>query len=209
MRDFELCSADQPASVRIAASVSKSLAVDGSREEQKSACNELLAEVLQRDFGVTSEREVGDGWTVEKSESGAPRLFLNGQLSKIHLSMAHSGPWVAVAAAVGARVGIDVEQIKPRGNFAEMAKYMGWADKVDDLDSFLSRWTLWEACVKLEESSIFKTTNTAFEALGSTQFEQGFSEVGSWAGLRHYLPEGAFFALAMHQDGDQALEVKR
>jgi len=192
----------------IRASIAKAPGADVSREYQRSVCRTLIQEMLEDrligEFAAGAET----AWTLKSSETGAPRLVHRGLSPSIHVSLAHSGPWIAVALARGARVGIDIEQKKPRANVAAMAEYMGWADRVTDLNGFLSRWTLWEACVKLEESSIFNGENAAFDALGKNRSNEALYESGTWASLNRNLKEGAFLALAIHRNGRQPLEIK-
>lgn len=135
-------------------------------------------------------------------------MFFAGVPAEVNVSLAHSGPWIGVALALGANIGIDVEQMKPRENVAAMAEYMGWADRVLDTNDFLSRWTLWEACVKLEEASIFSRNNPAFDALGRLKSDGSLLEAGRWAGLKRRMPEGAHFALAIDRKCQVPLEIK-
>lgn len=111
--------------------------------------------------------------------------------------MAHSGRWIAVAVASCARVGVDIERVGRRKNFSAMAEYMGWQEQVNGEEDFMSMWTMWEACVKLEESSIFCTSNSAFESLGGIEPGEAWLEKGPWGGLKKRTPDGAHFALAV------------
>lgn len=123
-------------------------------------------------------------WSLHKSRAGAPRLLCDGKRSNLDLSVSHSGRWVAVALGQDVKVGIDVEQDRDFRDVAALADYMGWSPRVDNANDFLIRWTLWEACVKLEESSVFARSNAAFEALVGSNPRGLVRSCGRWIALR-------------------------
>lgn len=176
-----------------------------SRAYQQSACQSVLNELLR--MPAFSAAHI-DQATLNHSESGSPRLLVGGAPSGINLSMAHSGRWVAVALAKGARVGVDVERARPRENFVAMAEYMGWKDRVDNLDDFLTQWTIWEACVKLSESSIFARNNAAFVELRDIEPDALMPEYGPWTGMRMRISDKAYFALAIHHACEATLVTR-
>lgn len=202
-------SIEQPDSIYIRALVAKTSTSQPSRAYQQTACRKLLGMMLEENDFSGALCGHTKGWDVEKSESGAPRLVHHGLRSELNISMAHSSNWISVALAKGARVGVDIEAGKPREKSAAMAEYMGWSNRVEDTKDFLALWTLWEACVKLEESSIFCSTNSAFAALEGAEKNKPLLESGPWAGLTRELPEDVQFSLAIHCSNQQRLEIKK
>lgn len=123
-------------------------------------------------------------WSLRRTRAGAPRLWFDGNASNLSLSMAHSGRWVAVALGQDVKVGVDVEGDRDFRDVVALADYMGWSPRVDNANEFLIRWTLWEACVKLEESSVFSGRNAPFEALVHSNHRGSVQCSGRWIALR-------------------------
>jgi hypothetical protein len=192
---------------RVTALIARAPLEKPSRDYQQTACAFLLHRLLDAGPFVAAYR-AGRNWRLARAASGAPRLIQNEGPSRFNVSIAHSGDWFAVALAKGARVGVDIERIKPRKNLRAMAEYMAWSGEVSNLDDFLARWTLWEACVKLEESSIFARGNAAFEALRKAAQGRSLMSVDRWTALRTRESRGAQFALALECEGREPLELR-
>ena len=78
-----------------------------TRATQSQAAQMLLRRTLQQHWGAPRL----EPWTLGRTAAGQP--VLNGP-SPPSVSLAHSGPWIACAAAESGQVGIDVEAIRPR-----------------------------------------------------------------------------------------------
>lgn len=81
---------------------------------------------------------------LERSRYGKPEIAGGGA----YLSLSHSGPWLAAAAARD-RVGIDVEIERPVP-YRRLAKRLDWPAElgIEDAGTFFRAWTLWEAALK-------------------------------------------------------------
>lgn len=147
-----------------------------------------------------SPRLVGN-WSLHTSRAGAPRLLCDGKPSSLDLSVSHSGRWIAVALGQDVKVGIDVERERDFRDVSALAHYMGWGRRVDNANDFLIRWTLWEACVKLEESSIFASSNAAFEALVQSESRGPIQCSGRWIAIRVREPGELHATVVLHNPG--------
>lgn len=155
-----------------------------SRQHQRAACRFLLSRLLAMELQASgSPRSIAD-WSLRKSRAGAPRLLCDGKRSSLDLSMSHSGRWVAVALGQDVKVGVDVERERDFRDVSALADYMGWSRCVDNANDFLIRWTLWEACVKLEASSVFSGRNAPFEALVQSESRGPIQSSGRWIAIR-------------------------
>lgn len=128
---------------------------------------------------LTASRLTGGptaGLEVAGGRDTAPRLSSGeGDRLDITLSLSHSGPTVAAAAARNVLgVGVDVEQTTERRVDGSLT-FMGWADvlgcgegraSLSD-DAFTQLWTLWEASVKCEGIYLLSRKNRAFDALAA------------------------------------------
>ncbi len=81
---------------------------------------------------------------LQRSPYGKPEISGGGAC----LSLSHSGPWLAAAAARD-RIGIDVEVERP-ARYRRLARRLEWPDDlaVDEPAAFFRAWTLWEAAIK-------------------------------------------------------------
>ena len=193
-----------PASVCVRALLARLPCREPTRAHQREACRYLIGRLLTSfpaGFHHTSQ------WSVERARSGAPRLDCDGKPSGLDVSLSHNGPWLAVAVGRNASVGVDVERARPFRDVAAMAEYMGWSRQVSSLDDFLERWTLWEACVKVEQSSIFSKQSTAFAALAKLSGANALQSAGRWAAVRMRESGSARFALALRQRGAKPLQL--
>jgi len=145
---------------------------------------------------------------VETGALGEPRLLVDGGPSELQLSIAHSGEWFAVALASQGRAGVDIEAVRPRKRLHEIADYLGWGEEIANLGEFLDRWTLWEACVKLERSTIFSTSCPSFEALSRNEGKERTFGCAPWLGVRSQASEDMHFALVLKLERPQGLRVR-
>ncbi len=165
---------------------------DSSLESLRTSCRFLLNRLLCK----TSTAPPID-WKLHYAASGAPYLSCNGAKSQLNVSMAHSAQWLAVGLSIGACIGVDVEQLKPRKNFPAMADLLGWKEEVRDLSEFLSKWTLWEAGVKCIGSSSLARANSEFEQLDYHDAKGSVRTSGHWNGLRARLGKDAYYAIVL------------
>jgi 4'-phosphopantetheinyl transferase len=77
--------------------------------------------------------------------------------ARVQFSLSHSGSAAVVAVVIGARIGVDVETLRPRARLDALAArvldsedHADWLDRPDDeqLRAFLEHWTAKEAYVK-------------------------------------------------------------
>lgn len=174
-----------------------------SRQCQQAACRVVLSRLLETEIEASRSARSLDHWSLRKSRAGAPRLFCGGKPSNLSLSMAHSGRWIAVALGQGVNVGVDVERERGFRDVAALADYMGWSPGVDNAHDFLIRWTLWEACVKLEESSVFSARNAAFEALVRSDPRGEVQSSGRWIALRVWEPGEMHATVVLQPSGNK------
>ncbi|RYZ02981.1 MAG: 4'-phosphopantetheinyl transferase superfamily protein [Alphaproteobacteria bacterium] len=88
---------------------------------------------------------------------GKPHIETEEGLATFEFNLSHSGDWVVVGFARGAAVGVDIEQIRPMPDMADVARHTFAASEAasiealpDDqrIDGFFSCWTRKEAYVK-------------------------------------------------------------
>jgi hypothetical protein len=94
-----------------------------------------------------------DGCTLVQADDGSPRLQVDGRQSDWHVSLTHSGEWVACALAP-APVGVDLEMPRPRRDLLGLAAFAFSPDEcrrlealvdADRSDEFHRLWSLKEA----------------------------------------------------------------
>ncbi len=112
--------------------------------------------------------------------------------------MAHSSQWLAVGLSRGARIGVDIERLKPRKNYPAMAGILGWKEKVRDLSDFLSKWTLWEAGAKCIGSSSLARPNAEFERLDYRNADGRVDSLGRWNSLHDRLNQDTYYAIVLN-----------
>jgi hypothetical protein len=179
-----------------------------SRTEQRLAGLALLGKLLSSLGEHNPGSNDSADWLLSPAASGAPKLLLDGEPSGLSVSFSHSGAWLAAAVSNGPRIGVDIESGGTHRNFAAMANYLGWPTNAGTRDGFLLRWTLWEACVKMNASSIFAPCDAAFDALTREQPSGAFWQADRWAGVQFREAEGAHFAFALEQPGTQTLRFR-
>jgi 4'-phosphopantetheinyl transferase len=75
---------------------------------------------------------------------GRPRL----PSGELHLSVSHSGVWVAVAVTAAAPVGVDVEQVRPIDIASMTSLVLAPQERAETLAEFYTHWTRKESVVK-------------------------------------------------------------
>ena len=101
---------------------------------------------------------------LEYGPRGKPEVVLAPEPADLRFNVSHSGPLALYALARGARVGVDLERVRPvphaervaRRIFppAEMRDWMGLPEE-DRLDGFFARWTRLEALAKLHGGGVW------------------------------------------------------
>jgi hypothetical protein len=169
-------------------------------QSRRTACRYLLQQLLSFTSAVKKNE-----WKLFHSASGAPCLSSNGKPSQLSVSMAHSADWLAAGVAFEARIGVDIELLKPRGNILAMAEFLGWKVRVHDNRDFHAKWTLWEAGAKCVEGSVLMRENPGFDRLCDVDMRDKVSNSGHWSGLHGCLEEKLFYAIVLECQHDAAL----
>jgi hypothetical protein len=164
------------------------------------ACRYLLKQLLL--FTVAMKK---NEWRLYYSASGAPCLSHNGKPSQLNVSMSHSAGWLAIGVAFEARIGVDIERLKPRGNISAIAAFLGWKERIHDNLDFHEKWTMWEASAKSVEGSVFMRNNPGFERLCDRKVQDQVSNSGQWSSLHGCLDEKLFYAIVLEGQNDTAL----
>lgn len=103
-----------------------------------------------------------EDWTIERGERGEPRVVRRGQMSRLHLSIAHSGGQVFCAVATQP-VGVDIEHAPRERDWLGLASTLYPAAFVEGMNAvgsvdrryrFLQRWTLDEALAKAQGTGL-------------------------------------------------------
>lgn len=175
-----------------------------SRASQSQSCRWLLQQLLQ----VLHPTDSGN-WAVNYSNQGAPLLQYQGRPSRYHLSFSHSGQHFALALGQGIPLAVDIERCGSGRNFAALGSYLGWNPDDTTEDSFLARWTLWEACAKVSSKSILSQSIEGFDQLSSQMQLQQLIQVESWYALQLKVLDHAFVSFVMHQSESPALTCQR
>jgi 4'-phosphopantetheinyl transferase len=165
---------DAPAAIRVA----------------RAATRVVLAEHLETDpIEVAISRECAH---CGHPAHGRPTLAGN---ERVSFSLSHSGSYAVIALAVdGARVGVDVEEIRSRSridalaarvlNDAEHAKWSSLDDEHERVRSFLAVWTAKEAYLKALGIGIttrLRDVPSAVEGWTTRALDLGETRVGALA----------------------------
>ena len=176
---------------------------DPSRQETQTGCRYLLRNML-----ASALPESGASWELSYASSGAPRLSCDGRPSAINISFAHSGTWLAVGLSYGDKIGVDIEQVKPRRNGRAIAEFLGWKGAVKDPNDFYAKWTLWEAGAKCIESSALMKQNPGFDQLYRVCTQSHVATSGLWAGMHDRIDGRASYAIVLKCNEKTALSQR-
>ena len=173
---------------------------NSSHQSRRTACRYLLQQLLS----FTSAEKQNE-WKLYHSASGAPCLLSNGKPSQLDVSMTDSADWLAAGVAFEARIGVDVERFRPRGNISAMADFLGWKERVRDNRDFHAKWVRWEASVKCAAGSVLMRENPGFERLCNVDTRDQVTNSGHWSGLHGCQEEKLFYAIVLKCPHDAAL----
>jgi phosphopantetheinyl transferase len=174
--------------------------VPDSRPRTRSASHRRLqsrvGRVLAREAAARLNQRCSAEFEIAGGGDSRPVLVCNpahGDSTTIAIS--HSGRWVSAAAAPGQyRLGIDVQVIEPR-DVARLAGFMNWTgllgapagDSAREQGRFTHLWTLWEAAVKCNGSTLLADVVPAFNSLAPhcrPGTGQSWAAGGYWAHSR-------------------------
>lgn len=119
--------------------------------------------VLRRLLGRYMAMEAGD-LRIEYGPRGKPEIALGEGLADLRFNVSHSGPLALYAFARGARVGVDLERVRPVPHAARVASRIfppdelrAWSALPEEqrLEGFFSRWTRLEALAKLHGGGVW------------------------------------------------------
>jgi 4'-phosphopantetheinyl transferase EntD len=127
------------------------------KKHTKSQANYLAGRVLAKNLLT---EHLGTNWrllSVLHDAHGAPEVWLEGKKISVGISISHSHNWVACALNFdGHRVGVDIEQMRPRNTMLEMAQCLAHKDELLWVNRYCSRvedfyryWTAKEALAKV------------------------------------------------------------
>lgn len=170
-----------------------------SYQSRSSSCRYLLQRLL-----CSISMDQNQHWQLKYSDSGAPRLAAYEE-GNLHISMAYSANWLAAGVARGARIGVDIERIKPRKNISEKADFLDWKVPVHDLQDFYAKWTLWEASAKCAEGSALMRKNPGFEMLCHMDLNDRVGKAVPWGGLQGCYKEEVIYAVVLQCQTDASL----
>ena len=127
---------------------------NGKRQLQFVACRYLLAELLNDYFDIPSLPNIIIGLNQRPH-------FEKANLPDFNIS--HSGDYIAVAVCSEGKIGIDIEQHRPRKQFLNIAKQffseqeIAWMNQQkDNLSAFWQLWTLRESALKLYAKGVWQ-----------------------------------------------------
>ncbi len=133
------------------------------RTSTKGRLNYWLARRLGKQLLRARVGGAWQDWQILNHFNGAPQVFRLGRRSvEACLSIAHSGEWVVCALSTdGLTVGVDIERIKPRTHWPEMAQALAhplewsWLEQhVGSLDMMYRYWTAKEALAKWDGCAV-------------------------------------------------------
>jgi phosphopantetheinyl transferase len=120
------------------------------RDALRQKCDQLLRK-LARKMGADDAEPV----TVRHISGSAPCLYWGEKACDLRASVAHSGPWVAVALAGQGSIGVDIQVRDDRRRYREIAEFLNLdPDAMRDKRLFFSSWTLREAIAKAADESM-------------------------------------------------------
>ncbi len=170
-----------------------------SYQSRRNTCHYLLQRLLRSISAIYQPcREL------EYSAAGAP-VLAGGGTQDLHVSMARSDDWLAVGVSHEARIGVDIERIKPRTNISEKAEFLNWQVKLHDLQDFYAKWTLWEAGAKCVQGSVFMSKNPGFDALCPIETLEKVARSGPWNGIHGCIDKQVFYAVVLQCENNTEL----
>lgn len=125
-----------------------------SRRKQFLVCRSILASLLKQycDINTLPQIIIGDN---------SRPCFFDRHLPDFNIS--HSQDWVAVAISLTGKVGVDIEVVRQRKNYLNVAKNFfaegeyQWMIRQDDtLKAFWQLWTLKESALKLYAKGVWQ-----------------------------------------------------
>ncbi|MBX4132609.1 4'-phosphopantetheinyl transferase superfamily protein [Frischella sp. Ac48] len=126
----------------------------GKRQKQFITCRYLLAELLNDHYGISCLPLIiiGNNQRPQFEKTNLPDF-----------NISHSGDYVAVAICSNGKIGIDIEQDRPRKQYRKIAAQFfsehenTWLNQqTDGLSAFWQLWTLREAALKLYAKSVWQ-----------------------------------------------------
>jgi len=129
-----------------------------------------------------------DAITIELPTDRAPALTVKGQ--PWQLSVSHSADAVAVAVSHSNKLGLDIEQLKPRNYLTLSQQYAALAG-AEDLTDFYHRWTTAEAYSKYSGKPLLQVLNKTLP-----------DKI-----LCHYLPLKSYMLCLTHQHADAEITI--
>ena len=85
----------------------------------RTLCDQLLRRLAKSMTAANS-----DCWEIRHSSGSAPRLYQDGKISELNVSIAHSGNWVAVGLANGSDIGVDIQTHQENERHQAMAELL-------------------------------------------------------------------------------------
>lgn len=162
-----------------------------SFQSKRTSCHYLLQKLLH---SISATRK--DCLELKYSASGAPTL-VSGENQYLAISMSRSGDWMAVGVSFQAKIGVDIERIKPRTNISAKANFLNWKVSVTGIEDFYTKWTLWEASAKCVSGSVFMGNNYGFDELSGVNTHNRVGKSKQWSGLHDYIDEKLCFAVVL------------
>ena len=141
-----------------------------------------------------------DSVEIQKDTRGRPYLVDN----EHDVNWSHSGDLIAIAWSITKRVGVDIEKIRPRARWLEIAGRFFAESEISDLKNqnsliaFLQLWCLKEAVVKAHGHGIsYGLEKVLFEWRDAWYLQKLPPDIGTgWHAELIEVPEGYVGALA-------------
>jgi len=126
--------------------------------------------------------------------------------SPIQVSRSHSGEWIAVGAAAGVAIGVDIERMRPRQNRSRMAQYIGLGPGAADSNrTFFAHWTLREALAKCTGGSVLCSPENEDALRAATRTPGTPVSCAGMAALCGRYGDDIYYALVLHSSALGAL----
>lgn len=170
----------------------------GRRAVQRSEAQQLLTRLLDHGYGAGA----GERWPLDRTDGGRP--YLRGSDAP-GISLAHSGSWLACAAAAGRRVGIDIEAAKPRDWVALSDHFLhsaeaDWVRAAVGRERDLRAYACWcrkEALLKaVGIGLVVPLTDIAFSPVGDLAVAPEVFSADEWRTATWHIDGAAVIAVA-------------